>query len=237
MAALDLGMFTNGATDPEGTNFEVRAALNTSTANFRKNRLYPGLAELVEIATTLEAILNNRNMYTSRLPRKLTGVDLEKKTLTFESVPASPEMVEQLFLLIEQLLPLIKTATDEGIAMFDFIIQNLTADIVGILPVYRDEGYALIPDQRSNLIHVLRYEMSLYTSEGDNYRALKTYELEPREMVVGKDAPEDIKLALVNEHREMPNPATYYLATDLDFPFEETILPIAKRKLMRLLVS
>lgn len=82
-------------------------------------------------------------------------------------------MVEQLFLLIEQLLPLIKTATDEGIAMFDFIIQNLTADIVGILPVYRDEGYALIPDQRSNLIHVLRYEMSLYTSEGDNYRALK----------------------------------------------------------------
>lgn len=79
MAALDLGMFTNGATDPEGTNFEVRAALNTITANFRKNRLYPGLAELVEIATTLEAILNNRNMYTSRLPRKLTGVDLEKK--------------------------------------------------------------------------------------------------------------------------------------------------------------
>ena len=35
----------------------------------------------------------------------------------------------------------------------------------------------------------------------------------------------------------MPNPATFLMDTELDFPFDTTILPVAKRKLMRHLIS
>jgi hypothetical protein len=42
---------------------------------------------------------------------------------------------------------------------------------------------------------------------------------------------------LIAEHRELPNPATYLCQTELDFPFQETILPVAKRKLLRRLYS
>jgi exonuclease V gamma subunit len=48
-------------------------------------------------------------------------------------------------------------------------------------------------------------------------------------------SPQAIKLDLVEERRDLPNPATYFFETQLDFPFEETMLPVAKRKLMRYL--
>ena len=36
---------------------------------------------------------------------------------------------------------------------------------------------------------------------------------------------------------DLPNPATYRLDSDLVFPVEETMLPIAKRKLLRLVTD
>jgi len=41
-----------------------------------------------------------------------------------------------------------------------------------------------------------------------------------------------IKLDIIREHPDLPNPATFEFHTDLAFPFIETILPISKRKLM-----
>jgi hypothetical protein len=237
MAALDLEMFTNGAHEPERAQVDIGAALSSITAAFRKNRLYPGLGDLIELGSTLETIRTNRNQYQSVLPRKLAGVDFETKTLKFESVPAGPEVIERMFALVDWALPMMHAVTEEGVAMFDFVTQNLSVDVVGIMPMYRDEGYALIPDIRANLMHVLRYEMSLYAGDGDKYRALKTVELEPRALTPTKGSPEDIKIALVKDHTDLPNPATYFMNTDLDFPFEETILPVAKRKLMRHLIS
>ncbi len=237
MAALDLEMFTNGAHDPERAQVEIQAALQNITAAFRRNRLYPGLGELIELTSALETIRTNRSQYTSVLPRKLSGVDFETKTLKFESVPAGPEIINKMFALVDWALPVLNSVTEEGVAMFDFVTQNVSVDVVGIMPMYRDEGYALIPDLRANLMHILRYEMSLYAGDGDRYRALKTIELEPRRLSNWVGTPEDIKISLVKDHTDLPNPATYYMNTDLDFPYEETILPVAKRKLMRVLIS
>ena len=44
-------------------------------------------------------------------------------------------------------------------------------------------------------------------------------------------------LELIEANRDLPNPATYLFETDLDFPFNETILPVAKRKFLRGLYS
>jgi hypothetical protein len=45
--------------------------------------------------------------------------------------------------------------------------------------------------------------------------------------------PSSIKLELVKERRDLPNPATYLFDTDVAFPYEETMLPVVKRRLLR----
>lgn len=237
MAALDLEMFTSSSADLESAQYRILAATKQAEQEFRHNMLYPRLGDFIELVSVLETIQANREQYRSVLPRRLTGVDFEKKTLLFDAMPADEVAVERLFELIAWALPSLKALTEEGVAMFDFVAHNLSIDIVGIMPLYRDEGYAFIPDPKAGLSHVIRYEMSLYHDDNDKYRAMKTFEIQTRDMRIVHDAPESVKLELIKEHKDMPNPATYIVDTDLDFPFEETILPVAKRKLMRVLIS
>jgi hypothetical protein len=237
MGMLTLDMFTQGVTDLEATQYRVMAALAALRRDFRQNTLYPGLGDLIELASVLETISRNRDRYRSSLPQTLTGVDLEKKELMFNAVPADAESVERTFELLQWAMPFVKELTDEGVAMYEFVHQNLTIDPVGIMPLYRDEGYVFVPDHRTNVVHVLRYELSLYTADAEQYRAMRTVEIEAHVPTSPLETPEDLKLSLMESRTDMPNPATFLMDTDLDFPFDQTILPVAKRKLMRHLIS
>lgn len=237
MGALELGMFTQGGEDLERAQYRILSGMQSMSREFRHNRLYPGLGDLIELTSVLETILANRNQYNNVVPRTLTGVDLDKKQLTFDAVPADGSAVERMFELVGWALPEMKSLTEEGVAMFDFVSSNMSIDVVGMIPMYRDEGYAFVPDLQAHLFHVLRYELALFTAESEHYRAMKTIEVQTHDISSVHEAPEDIKLRLIKEHGDMPNPATFIMDTDLDFPFVETILPVAKRKLMRHLIS
>jgi hypothetical protein len=72
----------------------------------------------------------------------------------------------------------------------------------------------------------------LFTETNERYRTLKTRLLESIEQRLVKLAPESIKRQLMEKYHDLPNPATFWCDTDLEFPYSETILPIAKRKLL-----
>jgi hypothetical protein len=42
-----------------------------------------------------------------------------------------------------------------------------------------------------------------------------------------------MKTELIKARLDMPNPAVYCIETELSFPVEETLLPIAKRSLVK----
>ena len=44
---------------------------------------------------------------------------------------------------------------------------------------------------------------------------------------------ENLKTELIRNRTDIPNPAVYSIETDLTFPIEETLLPIAKRSLVK----
>jgi len=42
-----------------------------------------------------------------------------------------------------------------------------------------------------------------------------------------------MRLKLVQKNRDLPNPATYLINSKYTYPLEETVLPVAKRLLVR----
>jgi hypothetical protein len=44
---------------------------------------------------------------------------------------------------------------------------------------------------------------------------------------------ENIKAELLRNKKDLPNPAVYSIETELSFPISETLLPVAKRSLVR----
>ncbi len=237
MSKLTLDLFTSGSQDPETKQYLVLQGLKEHYERFSHNRLYPDLAELIHLAEGLEALLQSHEDLQKRLPRSITDLDLEqKKVVTQPSEKEFPELNRMLD-FINWALPLVRKAIEEGTTIYNFIDQHIAIEEVGILPVYRQEGYWFVPDLKAELLNLLRYEIALFSSSSERYRTLKTILLESVGEGAVKRSPESVKLSLMEKYHDLPNPATYCCQVDIDFPYHETILPVAKRKLLLRLVS
>lgn len=232
MRKLTLNTFLAGTGDVEATQYLVLEGLKDYYREFSHNRLYPSLAELVDLHRALVEIINSMSDIQGHLPHELKEVDLEHGKLVYETTGLSDDDLARAAELIVWALPRIQRAIDEGVSIYNFVDEHMTIEQVGILPLYREEGYWFVPEHRAALLHLLRYELSLFTSANERYRRLKTVNLGEIEQRFIHRSPESIKLQLIEQYRDLPNPATFVCETDLDFPYNETILPIAKRKLM-----
>ena len=229
---LSLESFITADSDLESSQYTILNALKSYHDEFTHNRLYPSLSELIELTLVLEGLLKEKSNLQNKLPQQLTDVDLKNKRLIYAPVNIAGADIERMAELIAWSLPRIKKAIEEGMEIFDFVDEHVTMFEVGISPMYQMEGYAFVPENKAFLLHLVRYEVSLYTSDGERYRTIKTRLVKSINQSYLRQSPESIKLEMIREHQDLPNPATFVFETDLEFPFSETILPIAKRKLM-----
>jgi hypothetical protein len=237
MAKLALEMFIGGSSDFEIRQYHVLQCLKEYYTEFAHNRLYPAFKELVDVTTSLEGLVEKKEGMEGSFPQHLSGVDLEHQHLIYESSPSSDLEFSRAMDLIVWSLPLLKKAIDEAISIYHFVDEHIVIEEIGIMPVYKQEGYWAVPDTKARRLYLLRYEVSLFTASTERYRQLKTKVLETIELSHVSKAPETLKLEVIEKYHDLPNPAMYMCETDLDFPYESTILPIAKRKLMTQLYS
>lgn len=229
---LSLDMFFTGPNDMELRRYRIHNGLKECRSAFTHNRLYPLLAELVDLHAALIDLMSNMSDIQGHLPHRLKEIDLEEGKLIYEQAGLTDDDLMRASELIVWALPLIKQSIEEGADIFNFVDEHIRIEQVGILPMYREEGYWFVPEHKASLLHLLRYELSLFTSANERYRSLKTTAVGEIEQSNVQPAPEAIKLQLIEQYRDLPNPATFICETDLDFPYSETILPVAKRKLM-----
>ncbi len=188
--------------------------------------------ELIELKASLEALLEEQSKFLGGLPHSIKRIDLERAALEYEQMDLSCAPVDHVMSLIQWALEPIGKTVDEGALIYDFVEENLSIKEVGILPLYHNDGYCFIPDNHSSLLYVLSFHVTVYESGQDKYRSLTTRMIRSLDLSCVHTPPESIKLDLIEERHDAPNPATYVCETDLDFAFVETILPVAKRKLM-----
>lgn len=237
MAELRLNHFLTAVHDYESAQYKVLGKLQKARQAFSRNIVYPYLSSLVNLYDSLQAIVNGMENVKQGLPRRLQKVDLDNHTLKYEYPALDDDQMTVVRELVGWSMPFIQEAIEEGRTIFEFVEDHLSIGEVGLIPSYVEEGYLIVPDLSDSALHILKYDVSLFTDTKERYRSLRTAHIKtiPGQQI-GR-SPQSIKLELIEEHRELPNPATYLCDTEIAFPFEETVLPIAKRKLMRYLYT
>ncbi len=235
MNHLTLENFISPKSDLESTQYLILSKLALYRKQFNQNKLYPALAELSNLATKLEKLFESNSETRIWLPKQISSSFIKNKDIIYEKTEADNSVNASPFELIKWALPLIKDTIYEGLVIYEFVSDELKVESVGPLPLYKDEGYFIVPDNKKSILIINKYECSIFSSGQLPLKSLKTKLLRAIPSVMVTKSPEEMKEDLLTHFKELKNPAVYICKTDLDFPFAETIFPIAKRKLMSII--
>ena len=234
---LNLNLFTKVRDDVEKRQYIILAELKKISTEFQYYKIYPHLSRLVDIRNTLQDVIDRLADLRNKFPKRISKIDWVNRTIEHEVVFVDGTDLKAVEELITWALPKIDKVIHKGIAIHDYVEKELSVEHVGILPNYKEEGYFFVPDNQELKINLFRFEVSIFQSAEDQYRSLKTKFLKALKQGRAHLSPSSIKLDLIREQKELPNPATYAFDTNLEFPFNQTILPVAKRKLMQTIVE
>lgn len=228
MPVLNLDLFA-AAADPESARYRVLDGLQRARRAFQRYCVYPHLGQLVDLHTGLRVLLDGAERVERSGTGAAIGVDWEADRIIHAGPPA-PLAVE----LARWAMPRIVEAIEEGRALYEFAAEHAALAAVGLVPPYRDEGY-LVFQGESTSVRALRYRISALTGRDGRYRSLRTV---PVDVALDPLAPPQTwKAALAATSPDLPAPATFRLDADFDLPLDETLLPVAKRKLLGLVQS
>ncbi len=230
---LTLNLFTKVRDDLEKRQYIILGELKKISAEFQYYKVYPHLSELVEIHRTLKEVIGHLSDLRNKFPKRISKIDWVNREIEHEVVFVDGTDLQRVEELIHWALPYIEKTIHEGVAIHEFVSEKLSVEHVGIVPSYMDEGYFFLPDNRMSKLNLFRFEVSIFQSAEDKYRSLKTKFLKSLNKQKVELSPNTLKLNLIRDEKELPNPATFSFQTDLDFSFKQTILPVAKRKLMQ----
>jgi hypothetical protein len=233
MRDLTIETFVRGAGDFERAQYEILGGLQRIRSAFSHNVIYPHLSQLVALHGSLVEIIDRSDGIRGAARGPIKGLDTENQTVIFDHSHVEDRHLAAVEDLIAWALPKLRSTIDEGTTICEFVEQNLQLEEVGVMPSYLKEGYLIIPDSANHRSHVLRYELSIYQSSTEQFRTLRTTLVRTLAHQNVRPSPRSVKLQLLEEHRDLPNPATFAFEMSIDFPYEATTLPVAKRKLMR----
>jgi len=232
MAELKNDWLTEGLIDFEFKKYVLLAYLQEVRQNFRITRLYPFLSDLIFHYKNLRSIQENQKIIFEKFPRIIKKADFEKLKLSYEKIIKDDDIMKEIedivFFAIDEILRALK----EGKEIYDFVEEHVDLIPVGLSSLYKDEGYMLIDKKPENEVKVYRYQITIFEGPEEKFRGVHTTLIDQFEKSIVSTY-EQIKLNLIRKHKELPNPATYLVDTKFAFPLNETLLPVAKRLLVK----
>src|ERR1035437_785983 len=235
MNSLSINTIINQDQDSELTTYKILGTLKDYLSEIRKYKIYPVLSELVGLAVRLE------NLKKSITKAENASDDLfildEEISILGEQQPSEnySENADESSAFINWVISQINPILDEGIAVYDFVDQNMELKLINGNPLNKQEGYLIIPDNKTSVFNIYRFNCLLFKSENYLERSIKT---EFIQSISGNDANKiRIQYRTLMNYIVNNSLPVYICETELDFPYEETIYQIARKKLLSTLSS
>jgi hypothetical protein len=234
MVTLSENWITENLMDLEYKKYILLGYLKQVEEHFSEQKLYPDLAELIAHYKNLIQLKTNTAALENHFKKSLKAIDLENLKLVYDGL--DDESLNELKQIIEFSEPLMASELNKGKNIFDRAEQNIIVDHIGILPIYRMEGYFLLYPHQSKNVIAYNYnftKVNLLQQEvyGLNCSYFSTF-------TISLSRPVDkIKQEIIYSNPQLPNPPVYLFKAKSPLPNDETFLPIAKRLLYKNLLN
>jgi hypothetical protein len=232
MKTLSQTWFAEGYIDFELKKYTLLAYLQEIHRHFDQVRLYPQLADLIFHYNNLRAFQHNKEFLQQQFPKKFTQVDIRRLEMLYQQIIEDDGMMQELEEIIQYAMTSMGKTIQDGTEIYEFVENKLNIFPVGLIPLENREGYFFLSDGHAHATRVFHYRLSFFEKHDEKYQSIRTEFVADWERNF-INTYEQIKTELIRGKKALPNPAVYGIETALTIPLEETLLPIAKRCLVK----
>ncbi|HRO42687.1 MAG TPA: hypothetical protein PL009_07615 [Flavipsychrobacter sp.] len=221
-----------GYVDFELQKYRLLAYLQEVNNCFNETKLYPQLSDIIFHFNNLIAFRDNKKFLQDQFPKRMDTVNIQKLEIMYEQMLADDEVMKELENITSFAAEQMKRTITNGTEIYEFIEQKTRLEPVGILPLYKNEGYLLLRYGQYAEVRAYGYTITLFEHKDAKYKGIRVQYVDswPKSVV---NTYESIKRDIIRTIPVLPNPAVYCVETELSVPFDETLLPIAKRMLVK----
>ncbi|GAA0878580.1 hypothetical protein GCM10009119_15480 [Algoriphagus jejuensis] len=232
MRTLPKNWITDGLIDFEYKKYQLLAYLQEAEREFQAVKLYPMLSDLIDHHRLLQELNSGKTELNKLFPKALNGIDFQNAQLQFEKKVEDGEVMKEISQITAYALPRLATQIEEGKSIYDFVEEQVEFEPVGIQPIYNREGFILVTQENASDVHTYRYKSNFLQLAGEKFRSITFWFMGVFQKTLVNTL-EKLKMQLIREVKELPNPATWRLHSHHTFPIEETLIPISKRLVLQ----
>ena len=232
MMNLDISKITSCGSDWETNRYTFLQTIKSWQNDIRKNRLFPALDFAWQLQNRFNDILSENIESKYWLEKEVKGTFIDDRLVILEKA-------HQISFQLDRLIDFVKWGLNENIDLLDEaeIVKQFVYENIQIVPCcntdkYRGKGYILVPDNKISVYKIYLYELSINWSvdEPVEYLDLELLRSIPFSMV--KNSANSLMREFIKHAQNLYDPMVYICETELDFPFNQTLLPIIKAKLL-----
>ncbi|HQQ96389.1 MAG TPA: hypothetical protein PLX35_03965 [Cyclobacteriaceae bacterium] len=232
MDRLKDNWLTDGLIDFEYKKYVLLAYLKHVKDSFDRVELYPHLSDLVFHYRNLISLKENKGLIVSSFPRELSLENLRTLELNYRKIIEDDAVMQEIESIMQFALPQLRDSVEDGSSIYDFVESQCELTAVGVVPLYMQEGYMLITQPPEKETNIYRYQMTVYHQSQEPLRGLATHWVSKTTYSL-TNTYENIKRNLIREFKDLPNPAAFVIISQMRFPYQSTLVPVAKRLLVK----
>lgn len=236
MKKLNTDWFLEGNLDFEYKKYVLLAYLKQVSQEFAQYRLYPSFSDLVFHYNNLHQFQEGRNQLRKQFPAELNEEEFRRMRLQYDAKESESADLEEIGNIVSYALPEIKSRVHYGKEIYETIESDLLIEPVGITPLYRQEGYVLLRFEPLQEVKAFAYRISFFENIEENYYGISFKHVQSFQLSISNHY-EQMKRSLIKTYGELPNPATYLALSRQLYPEMASILPVIKRKMLKMLKS
>ncbi|MCW9096335.1 MAG: hypothetical protein OQJ93_03005 [Ignavibacteriaceae bacterium] len=234
MTTLDLKKLTSCGSDWESNQYKILIKVKEWLSDFHKNRLFPAIEESVQFNLSLEDILRENIECKLWFDNEIRARKINERIMVYEKAHQIGNQLDKLLNFIDWSLKLNKPVLEEGRIIKNFVEDNLLIKRISTVEKnYHGKGYFTLPDNKNELLNIYLYEIIWDWSQENLYQRIVSAKVRSIHQKMIKSSVEDLMRDFIAHSQVLHEPVIFVFETDLDFPYKETIFPIAEEKLLK----
>jgi len=234
ITALDVKKLTSCGSDWETNQYTILNKVKEWLQNLHKNKLFPSIEESIQLNLALEDILKDNIESKIWFDNEIRSRKLNERFIVYEKAHQIGNQIDKLFNFIDWALQLNRPVLEEGRVIKNFVDENLSVKRISTLERnYNGKGYFTLPNNKDQILNIYLYEILLDWSEENLYQRMSSSLVSSIPFNLIDNSIEETVIDFITNSQILYEPVVYIFETDLDFPYTETMFPIAEEKLLK----